>query len=61
MTTNEEDIVENMISLQTHDHVLFFDLLNKDAEFFSLKLVYDKDDRLSKAVLNGKEYEREND
>jgi DNA gyrase subunit A len=24
MTTNEEDIVENMISLQTHDHVLFF-------------------------------------
>ena len=24
MTTNEEDIVENIISLQTHDHVLFF-------------------------------------
>ena len=24
MTTNEEYIVENMISLQTHDHVLFF-------------------------------------
>ena len=40
---------------------IFFDLLNKDAEFFSLKLVYDKDDRLSKAVLNGKEYEKEND
>ena len=24
MTTNEEDIVESIISLQTHDHVLFF-------------------------------------
>ena len=24
MTTNEEDIVEQMITLQTHDHVLFF-------------------------------------
>ena len=38
---------------------IFFDLLNKDTEFFSLKLIYDTDDRLIKAILNGKEYGRD--
>ena len=39
--------------------LIFFDLLNKDTEFFSLKLIYDTDDRLIKAVLNGNEYGRD--
>ena len=39
--------------------LIFFDLLNKDTDFFSLKLIYDTDDRLIKAVLNGKEYGRD--
>lgn len=38
---------------------VFFDLLRKDKEFFSLKLIYDTDDRLIKAILNGNEYGRD--
>ena len=38
---------------------VFFDLLRKDKEFFSLKLIYDTDDRLIKAQLNGNEYGRD--
>ena len=30
-------------------------LLEKDTDFFSLKLVYNTDDELEKAVLNGRE------
>ena len=32
---------------------IFLRLLFEDAPFFSLKLCYDKDDRLTAAVLNG--------
>ena len=38
---------------------IFFDLLKRDREFFSLKLIYDTDDRLIKAILNGNEYGRD--
>ena len=38
---------------------VFFDLLRKDKEFFSLKLIYDTDDRLIKVQLNGNEYGRD--
>ena len=38
---------------------VFFDLLRKEKEFFSLKLIYDTDDRLIKAQLNGNEYGRD--
>lgn len=38
---------------------IFFELLNRDREFFSLKLIYDTDDRLIKAILNGNEYGRD--
>ena len=34
---------------------VFLKLLREDAPFFSLKLVYDKNDRLIQSVLNGKE------
>ena len=34
---------------------IFLRLLAEEAPFFSLKLCYDKDDRLTRAVLNGKE------
>ena len=34
---------------------VFLQLLQEDAPFFSLKLVYDEEDRLVKSVLNGKE------
>lgn len=34
---------------------VFLKLLREDAPFFSLKLVYDENDRLIKSVLNGKE------
>lgn len=34
---------------------LFFRLLEEDVAFFSLKLIYDENDRLTGAVLNGKE------
>ena len=33
---------------------IFLDLLCRDAPFFSLKLSYDAEDRLTEAVLNGK-------
>ena len=33
---------------------IFFELLAKDVEFFSLKLSYDKNERLTSAILNGK-------
>ena len=33
---------------------IFFNLLAKDSEFFSLKLSYDKNERLTSAILNGK-------
>ena len=33
---------------------IFFDLLNKNSDFFSLKLTYDKDGILLSAILNGK-------
>jgi len=38
---------------------VFFRLLDEDSYFFSLKLVYDKDDRLTDVRLNGKEYGRD--
>ena len=34
---------------------VFLELLREDAPFFSLKLVYDENDRLIQSVLNGKE------
>ena len=34
---------------------VFLQLLQEDAPFFSLKLVYDEEDRLVKSVLDGKE------
>lgn len=36
---------------------IFFRLIDEDAPFFSLKLVYDGTDKLRKAVLNGQEME----
>ena len=36
---------------------IFFRLMDEDAPFFSLKLVYDGTDRLVQAVLNGKDME----
>ena len=33
---------------------VFFKLLNEDEPFFSLKLVYTKDDRLTEVMLNGR-------
>ena len=33
---------------------IFFRLLEESDEFFSLKMAYDKDDKLKEAVLNGK-------
>lgn len=38
--------------------LLFFELIEKDAPFFSLKLSYGADGTLCGAVLNGKEVER---
>ncbi len=32
---------------------IFFELLRKDKNFFSLKMIYDKNDKLKEAVLNG--------
>ena len=36
---------------------IFFELLEKSREFFSLKMCYDKQDRLIEAVLNGRRME----
>ena len=36
---------------------IFFRLMEESRDFFSLKLVYDKEDNLKQAVLNGKELE----
>ena len=40
---------------------IFFRLLEENAPFFSLKLVYSQDDELQKAVLNGKNFEWKNE
>ena len=34
---------------------IFFDLLEEDCDFFSLKLVYDTEDVLKSAILDGKQ------
>ena len=34
---------------------IFFKLMEQSREFFSLKMAYDKDDKLREAVLNGRE------
>jgi len=48
----EEDAIA-ALPLWEGDRV-FLELLRQDAPFFSLKLCYDMDDRLTAAVLDGK-------
>ena len=36
---------------------IFFKLLKESRDFFSLKMHYDREDKLTEAVLNGKNYE----
>jgi 8-oxo-dGTP diphosphatase len=51
LTWIDKDLVESL-PIWEGDKV-FFRLLREDAPFFSLKLVYTPDDRLTEVVLNG--------